>query len=112
MIDAGALCELIKMYEKHGWVLRRILLSAASQKVLTSESGTSLKGMKVVTSDVDAAWFSRPTQPGSISWEVRYLGDIPFALVEKLDESDPEFEQKLSAVESRLIDAITAKRNT
>ena len=111
MIDVGALCELVKTYEKHGWVLRRILLSAASQKVLTSESGTSLKDMKVVTSDLDAAWFSRPKQPGAISWEVRYLGDIPYALVEKLDESDPEFEQKLANIELRLGHAIAAKRN-
>jgi hypothetical protein len=110
MIDVGALCELVKTYEKHGWVLRRILLSAASQKILTSESGTSLKGMKVVTSDVDAAWFSRPPQPGDTTWEIRYLGDIPYALLEKLDENDSEFEQQLAAVESRLRDGIAAKR--
>ena len=111
MIDAGTICELVNTYKKHGWLLRRVLLSAGAGKTLASQIADTFEGLKIVTSNIDAAWFSRPAKPGGVSWEVRYLGDIPYALVEKLDEDDPDFEQKLAAVQSRLVDAITAKRN-
>ena len=103
MIDADSVAELIATYEKHGWILRRVLLSGDAKISTPAE-------VPVVSSDIDAAWFSRPPKPGGVAWEIRYLGDIPYALLEKLDENAPDFEEKLAAVEARLRDAIVKKQ--
>ena len=90
------------MYEKHGWVLRRVLLSPGSEKALAK----LFSGIPTNRSNIDAAWFSRPPNSGPVSWEIRYLGDLPFALLESLDEDDADFELKLKAVEDQLIEKI------
>ena len=108
MIDAGAIGEIIATYQKHGWILRRVLLSQG----LKSALGNGIFGdVPVMDSDIDAAWFSRPPQPGGIAWEIRYLGGIPFALLENLDENGPEFESGLHSVEVRLANSISAKKS-
>jgi hypothetical protein len=38
-------------------------------------------------SDLDAAWFSRSSKPGKVTWELRRLTGLPFALVAIIDES-------------------------
>jgi hypothetical protein len=63
-------------------------------------------------SDIDAAWFSRPPKQGGVAWELRYLGEPAFALLENIDEADAYFEDSLKAVETRLKDAIAAKRQS
>ncbi len=35
---------------------------------------------------VDAMWFSRQSKPGLTTWEIRHLSEIPFALVEVIDD--------------------------
>jgi hypothetical protein len=110
MIDAGSIHELIETYKKHGWILRRVLLSAAAGEALGDGKMGLFGDVPVQDSDIDAAWFSRPPKPGGVAWEIRYLGDIPYALLERADENDPQFESILSGVETRLRDAIAAKR--
>lgn len=97
--------SIVAQYERNGWVLRRILLTAATRPRITRTPA----GVPVSDSDLDAAWFSRPPQAGTYAWEVRYLGPTPFALVEHLDDSEPDFEQRLRAVEDRLRVAVAAK---
>jgi len=63
----------------------------------------------IIESAVDAAWFSRPPKSGGVPWELRYLGDLPFALLENIDENDAEFENSLKAVEARLGESVIAK---
>ena len=111
MIDAGAIRELVETYRKHGWVLRRALLSPALGKKLGDGKGRLFGDVPVKDSDIDAAWFSRPTKPGPIAWEIRYLGDIPYALLESVDENGPEFEDTLKRVEERLWEVIAAKQS-
>jgi len=110
MIDACSIRELLETYEKHGWILRRVLLSAALSKELGNETSGLFVNVPINDSDIDAAWFSRPPNPGGVAWELRYLGDIPYALLERLDENAPEFDEQLAAVESQLRDAV-AKNN-
>src|SRR5687768_14534768 len=102
MIDENAVRDIIAMYERHGWVLRRVLLSPRSKNSLAKLFGH----IPINRSDIDAAWFSRPPGSGQVSWEIRYLGDSPFALLESLDEGDAEFELKLKAVEDQLAEKI------
>ncbi len=102
MISAGTINEIVGVYEKHGWLLRRVLLSAG----LKAELAASLDGLfddaLIVDADIDAAWFSRPPSGGGVPWEIRHLSDSPYSLLENIDENDPGFEDALKAVEGRL----------
>ena len=111
MIDADAVRELVETYKKYGWILRRILLTDKLDKSLGSKKETLFGNVPINISDLDAAWFSRPPKAGPIAWEIRYLGDIPYALLENVDEAGAEFETILQAVEGRLRESITAKRS-
>ncbi len=99
MIGPDEIRDIISTYEKHGWVLRRLLVSPclnAKFKAALAEQ------VAVVDSDIDAAWFSRPPKVGGVAWEIRYLGNPPFALLETADENAPDFESLLKRVEERL----------
>jgi hypothetical protein len=96
MIDAATVGDIVAQYEKHGWVLRRALLSHdgvnASLKIL--------EGIQIEPSDFDALWFSRKSKPDSEAWELRRLTGSPFALVAVVstDASSEEVEATLSQV--------------
>lgn len=103
MTNIAGAAMVFETYSKHGWILRRILVAKGSSPPTT-------EGDVIVTDGpVDAAWFSRPPGEGPIAWEIRFLGEPPFALLESLDESDPEFESQLKAIEVRLASAVLPK---
>lgn len=111
MIDASACLELIQTYAKHGWTLRRVLLTAELRKLLGKTNGEIFGDIKTKEANIDAAWFSRPPAKGEVAWEIRHLSETPFALLEYVDESSGDFEDKLRDAESRLTKAVAAKRN-
>lgn len=106
MPNLSSITSIIETYEKHGWILRRVLLSGATKQVV----GDTVGGINVTDADIDAAWFSRPPRTGGTAWEIRYLGEVPYALVENIDENGPAFEDDLAALEQRLSDAIRSRR--
>lgn len=103
MTDPATVGEIISQYERHGWILRRALLSAEGRERLTD----ALALIAIVSSDVDALWFSRKSQPGSVAWELRRLTNLPFALVAVIpdDATDEEVESTLEQV----VDEMRAK---
>jgi hypothetical protein len=107
MADPNPIAGIIATYEKHGWILRRVLLSDAAKQSLGPYADT----LPVTASDIDAAWFSRPPKSGGTAWEIRYLGGVPFALVENLDENSPSFENDIAALQERLRDAVSARKS-
>jgi len=109
MIDLDSISDTIAIYEKYGWILRRLLFSPEIKVKMGNGQGSRFGDVAVMDSGIDAAWFSRPPQRGGIAWELRYLGDPPFALLENIDEADPEFENLLRSVEARLRESIAAK---
>lgn len=111
MIAPAACREIVQTYEKHGWILRRVLLSDASRASLGPRTGEVFGRAPVTAGEVDAAWFSRPPGDGDIAWEIRHLSETPFALLEFVDENSGDFEERLSEIESRLAKHIIAKRN-
>jgi len=111
MIDEVTLVEIVATYERHGWILRRILLSPATRIKLGQAWSGKFEGVAILDSAFDAAWFSRPPRKGGIAWELRNLGNVPFALVENMDEDEVDFEEMLRGVESRLRDAVAAKQS-
>jgi len=108
MVNLATLHELLETYRKYGWALRRVLLSPESYSAFADDP--IFDDVLVTKARVDAVWFSRPPKTGTaVAWELRYLGEPPFALVESLDESVAEFEESLGAAENRLTDSIAAK---
>ena len=106
MIDPESVREIVSLYEKHGWMPRRFLFTSQ----LAAAMGPPVETVPIHASDIDAAWSSRPPKAGGIPWELRYLGEPPFALLENIDEDDADFEDSLTAVERRLKDAIAGKK--
>jgi len=104
MIDPAATKQLFATYKKHGWLLRRVLLTDPAS------AGDLAIDVEIIGANIDAAWFSRPPKDGGVAWEIRHLGNVPFALVENLDESHDDFEGSLRNIETRLRDIISAKR--
>ena len=107
MIDAAKIAEIIDTYQKHGWMIRRILLTKEPREKLSKD--VLPQTVAVVESEIDAAWFSRPPIPGGVAWELRYLGELPYALVEKIDEQNAGFENSLQEVEQRLTKTIAGR---
>ena len=103
MIEPSAVDEIIAQYEKHGWTLRRALLSSAGKQALTQLHAA----VDVFDSDIDALWFSRRSQPDNEAWELRRLTSLPFALIAVIsDDAGPdEIEETLSQV----VDEMRAK---
>jgi hypothetical protein len=96
--------ETIAMYSKHGWALRRVLLSVATAATLRDERADLFGAADVAESDIDAAWFSRTSTGSRVAWELRRLGGEPFALMEVVDDSAgaDEIDDMIADVESRM----------
>lgn len=96
MIDPVTVGEIVSLYEKHGWILRRALLSKEGEPASLKISGE----IEIEPSDFDALWFSRRSNPASEAWELRRLSGAPFALVAVVstDASREELEATLSQV--------------
>lgn len=96
------------MYHKHGWRLARVLARAETIAELrgagTEGSGESFEGASVAESEVDAMWFTRPSHEGREAWELRLVGEPPYALFELFepDEAEEDREDVRREMEARL----------
>lgn len=103
-MDNKQISEIISLYKKHGWNLRRVLLSSNLARGLGDGAYGIFGDAKIVESDIDAAWFSRSARPGNETWELRRLSNEPFALCEVFSEEDEEEtrEEVMYEMESKL----------
>jgi hypothetical protein len=106
MIDLAKIDSIVLAYEKHGWMLRRLLVPEDMEKSLEER----FSDVRIARSEVPAAWFSRPPALPPTTWEIRSLGDPPFALLESIDESAADLEDRLRSVEDKLRLAVSKKR--
>ena len=90
MIGERQVREILAQYKKHGWNLRRVLLSAPSREILPV---SLFDKADVIAADFDALWFSRDSAKGE-AWELRNISAAPFALVEVFEEADEEEERE------------------
>jgi hypothetical protein len=104
MIKAGQIAEILSLYKKHGWILRRVLLSQTLKKNLGDGLEPLFGAAEIREAEIDAAWFSRPSKASQEAWELRRLSETPYALLEIFDaEDDDEIrEEALFEIESRL----------
>ena len=108
MIGEDVIRSILDQYERNGWALDRVLLSAELQNRLGPALSTLFGGIEIKPSDIDAGWFSRASRGSSVAWELRWFSEFPFALVEVVDgEAEPnEVERILRETEDQLKERI------
>ena len=93
--------EIVALYGKHGWQLRRVLMRPESRSELDQ---TVAADVPVMEGAVDAVWFSRPSHEGREAWELRLLAENPYALFETFeqDETEEQRDEMRQEMEARL----------
>ncbi len=112
MINALQIREILSLYRKHGWSLRRVLLSRALQENLSDEIETLFDATEIAASEIDAVWFSRASGARREAWEIRHLSKTPFAMIEVFD-ADVEEDVRagmLKNLEARLTERLQLKK--
>jgi hypothetical protein len=94
--------EIVGVYQKHGWQLRRVLLRPESRTELAN--GPALSEGQIQEATIDALWFSRPSHEQREAWELRLVAENPYALFEtfEADESEEEREDMRREMEARM----------
>lgn len=102
MISERQIREIIAQYERHGWSLRRVLLSAELKNNLPAPLFGSAE---INAAALNALWFSRESFAGREAWELRHISDTPFALLEVFESEDEEEvrEQARQDLETQLL---------
>jgi hypothetical protein len=97
--------EILKQYEKHGWTLRRVLLSEARRETFFSSFENLFGDAPIESFETDALWFSRSAANGSESWELRRITGAAFALLKvfSADTNENEREAARRETEKRLL---------
>ncbi len=113
MINVQQMQEILLQYKKHGWNLRRVLLSAETENFLSASLKNLFGDAEIVSSEIDAAWFARPSGAGNEAWEIRHLSGMPFALVEVFESEDDEEvrEEARKEMETRLSQSASKMQN-
>lgn len=94
--------EILAVYRKHGWQLRRLLMTPETRAQL--EVSTSPDEARPEEAQIDAMWFSRPSHGGREAWELRLLAEQPYALFETFekDETEEQREEMRREMENRM----------
>jgi len=98
------LLEIVATYQKHGWTLRRVLLTEETRKTLAQDAQPSLAGAEVETAAIDGLWFSRPSHNKREAWELRLIAESSYALFETFesDETEEQREERRREMEASL----------
>ena len=95
--------EVIGAYRRHGWELRRALVTV---ETLVEASGYAalFENLPVSESPIDALWFSRPSTKHREAWELRLVAETPYALFEAFesDETEEQREEVRCEMEARM----------
>jgi hypothetical protein len=96
--------EIVATYRKHGWQLRRALLRPETRNELGA-TGDVLSDASIEESNIDALWFSRPSDKEREAWELRLLAENPYALFQTFDSNVTEDEREAirKEMEERLL---------
>lgn len=110
MIDQATLGEILAQYSKHGWILRRVLLSDSLGSRL-AEAFATMQDVEIVSSTLDGLWFTRPSATGSTAWELRHLSTTPYALVVGITEgmTRSEAEELMAAAETKMLENVASR---
>lgn len=101
-MDADSIKAILAEYEKHGWKLRRVLLSPGVYEPLADRLKDGIGAAEIVENPHEALWFSRRSQPGREAWELRRLSASPYALVTSLGDEMSESERETTLRETEI----------
>lgn len=112
MIDAGQIRDILSLYQKYGWKLERVLLTQTLRERVLNDLEIDFGAAEIISSEIDAAWFSRPAKNGGETWELRHLSAAPFALLEVFDAEDIDDvrEESLMEIEEKLKETLGKKK--
>lgn len=112
MTEPAAIAAIIEQYVRHGWKLRRVLMSRGLADALSDAA--LFAGADVRSSSHDGLWFSRRSLPDREAWELRRISAAPFAVVEVIPDglTDQERDELLSSAEARMFDAARPKETS
>lgn len=104
MDQLGRINEILATYGRHGWRLKRVLLTPETRAGLTGPEGEILGDATIADSSVNALWFARPSHAGREAWELRLVAETPYALFEtfEADEQEEDREEVKREMEARL----------
>jgi hypothetical protein len=103
--------ETIAAYRKHGWQLKRVLMQEETHHACAAASrDIDLEGVVPVMAPMDALWFARPSHGEREAWELRLVGETPYALFEafEADEDEDAREEVRCEMEARLREYVVA----
>jgi hypothetical protein len=103
--------EIVGTYQKHGWQLRRLLLSPETRATFDAEfalDSLPLHNVQTEEATIDGLWFSRKSHEEREAWELRLMAANPFALFETFekDETEAQREEMRREMEARLRDYV------
>jgi hypothetical protein len=113
MISGEQIREIVLLYKKHGWSLRRVLLSDELRVSLNEALRELFGGAEIVSSPfLNAAWFSRASRDSHETWELRHLSETPFALLAVFTaETDEKTREEIrKETQKRLLDTMSNSR--
>lgn len=102
--------DIVDTYQQHGWKLRRVLVQPQTRAELGSDV-SSMPDVQISEAAIDGLWFSRRSHEQRDAWELRLLGETPFALFETFeqDETEDQREEARLEMEARLRDYCNKK---
>jgi hypothetical protein len=114
MADENVIREVLAVYKKHGWELRRVLLTGKSRSALQNSLPGLFNGAPIEDFARDAAWFARKSGNDGEAWELRLLSEVPYALIEVFgpDQDENEREDIRHGMAERLLEKNPVKVNT
>ena len=100
--------QIIALYERHGWTLKRALLTSETRAAIDDNI---LNNAAIVNSEFDALWFARTSHADREAWELRLLAEQQYALFEafEADESEEDREEARLEMENRMRDYAKSK---
>lgn len=82
--------DILSLYAKYNWKLRKVLLTPKLKKHLAEAVETLFNSVEIIEAEVDAVWFSRASGDEKEAWELRRLSETPYALFEVFEAEDEE----------------------
>ncbi|HEX8456293.1 MAG TPA: hypothetical protein VF656_03145 [Pyrinomonadaceae bacterium] len=97
--------ETLATYRKYGWQLARVLMRAGTLEELRAATGEArFDSVEAREFPFDAMWFVRPSAGAREAWELRLVGDSPYALLEifEPDEAEEDREDVRREMEAKM----------
>lgn len=95
--------QIIAVYERHGWKLRRVLLRPSSREEFKSNADV-FREAAFIDAEIDALWFARASHAQREAWELRLISEHAYALFEafEAEETEEEREEVRREMENRM----------